>query len=448
MNIKFISARMTLRPMDSEFKRAMAPSLALLTLASLTPRRHRVHIEDENVSCLSLDDKPDLVGITVNVGTSSRAYEIADQYRRRGVKVILGGIHVSANPSEALRHADSVCIGEAEDLWADILKDASHGRLRPKYQSMTPPDPAAIPPPRWELVDVSKYLYTNIVVTSRGCPYRCVFCYNSCDYVHRGTRNRPIENVVDEIDLLGTKQVMFVDDNFIGNIPWTREFLKRINAHNLRWHAAVSANIVDHIELLDQMQESGCKSLFIGFETINSRSLEDSKKHQNKVESYGRLIDQLHARGIMVNASLVFGFDFDQPDVFENTLDWLVRKKVETMTAHVLTPYPGTELFASHLRTDRITDREPTHYNTAYVVFAPKNMTAERLLAGYLWIYDEFYSLRNILNRMPLRRGQRVPFLLFNLVYRKYGGLASRVGKLGLMNWLGRLARRLSYGVD
>ena len=268
MRIKLISPRMSPRPMDSEYKRVLSPSLALLTVAALTPDEHDVYIEDENVQELDLNDEPDLVGITVNVDTSTRAYAIALHYRERGVPVICGGIHVSANPGEALRYADSVCIGEAENLWEKILFDVATGRLQKRYYCSEPADLAQTPLPRWELIDQSRYLYTNIVCASRGCPFRCEFCYNSCDYVHHKYRNRPITHVIKEINMLDTRQVLFIDDNFIGNINWTREVLRAIKPLDLKWHAAVSTNIGLHLDVLDEMQATGCQSLFIGFESI------------------------------------------------------------------------------------------------------------------------------------------------------------------------------------
>ncbi|HBV87177.1 MAG TPA: B12-binding domain-containing radical SAM protein [Desulfosporosinus sp.] len=448
MKVKLIQPEMSLRPMDSEFKRLMSPSLSLLVLAALTPKEHSMIIEDENVNPLYLEDSPDLVGITVNVDTSNRGYQIAEYYRKKKVPVILGGIHVSANPEEALQFADSVCIGEAEKVWLDILSDVSSGQLKPIYYSTKLVDPSKIPIPRWSLTPSGKYLYTNIVVASRGCPFKCEFCYNSCDYVHHQYRNRPIANVIEEIKRLKTKHVMFIDDNLIGNIPWTKAFLKEIKPLGLKWNAAVSANLLSHLDLLDLMQESGCQSLFIGFESINEQSIQSVQKFQNKREDYERLINELHKRGIMVNASLVFGFDHDSPQVFQNTLDWLVKNKVETMTAHILTPYPGTVLYERFFAEGRIIDFDLSHYNTSNVVFTPKQMTQEELLKGYLWIYKEFYSFKNIFKRIPDHPKQKAPYLLFSLIYRKFGKVISKIASFGFMSSLGRLARKLSYHIE
>lgn len=434
--------------MDSEYKRLMSPSISLLVLAAMTPARHTVYIEDENAGKINFADNPDLVGINVNVDTSSRAYHIAARYRERGVPVVLGGIHASADPAEALHHADAVCIGQAENLWREILQDAEDRCLKRTYSSDKAADPTKTPAPRWDLLDRSKYLYTNVICASRGCPFKCEFCYNSCDYMHKGFQNRPIKNILDEVAALGTRHVMFIDDNFIGNVDWTRKFVRAIKPLNLTWHAAVSTNIGQHLDLLDEMSESGCKSLFIGFESVNKNSIFSVHKYQNHTDKYEQIIREIHVRNIMVNASMVFGFDHDYPEVFDDTLNWLIKNKIETMTAHILTPYPGTRLYERLCAERRVYDHNRTHYNTSHVVFVPKNMTREQLLNGYLWIYRKFYSFGSILKRMPEYPQIRLPYLLFNLCYRKFGWVTSKVARLGLMNIAGRLARRLAYGIE
>jgi radical SAM superfamily enzyme YgiQ (UPF0313 family) len=448
MEIKLIQPRMSLRPMDSKFKRIMSPSVALLVLAALTPSKHQVVLEDENVKRINLNDQPDLVGITVNVDTSQRAYEIASYYRAQGIPVLLGGIHISANPEEALQYADSVCIGEAEDLWGEILADVEKGQLQKKYYNPYPTDLGKTPVPKWEILNQRNYLYTNTVLTSRGCPFRCEFCYNSCDYVHKLFRNKPIQNVIREIEMLPTKQVMFIDDNFIGNVAWTRDFIRTIKPMGLKWHAAVSANLVNYPKLIEEMRESGCQSLFIGFETINQESVQGVNKSQNNVARYEELIRLLHQNEIMVNASLVFGFDEHRPEVFRDTLKWLVENKIETMTAHILTPYPGTLLYKKLLEQNRIIDSDTTHYNTSHVVFRPLNMTAKELYQGYLNIYKEFYSMSNIIKRLPDSPNQRIAYLLFNLCYRKFGKALSTLLPIKWMNSLGKTVRHFSYGIE
>ena len=448
MKIKLISPKMTLRPMDSVFKRVLSPSLSLVTIATLTPSSHTVWIEDENTTRLNLSDSPDVVGITVNVDTSERAFDIARSYRKRGIKVIFGGIHASANPSPMLQHCDSVVIGEAEKSWGRLLSDCSKNRLKPIYRNESIPDLKNVPIPNWHFVDKRNYIYRNVVVTSRGCPFKCNFCYNSSEYVSKPFRNRPIESVLREIELLETKQILFIDDNFIGNISWTRELIETIKNKGFVWHAAVSANIYHHKDLIDAFAASGCKSLFIGFESIVEESIRSAEKKQNKVQEYEDLIALLHSRGIMVNASLVFGFDYDKPTVFKETLDWLVRNRVETMTAHILTPYPGTLLHRQLSDEKRIITTNHSSYNTSNVVFQPKQMSVEELEEGYKWIYNEFYTLKNIIRRTPDNKSIRKPYYLFNFGYRKYGRITSLIGRLGLMNRIGQIARSISYGIE
>jgi radical SAM superfamily enzyme YgiQ (UPF0313 family) len=445
VKIKLIIPKFKLRPMDSEFKRLMSPPLALITLASLTPRKHEVYIEDENVKPINFNDNPDLVGITSNVDTAYNAYQIAGIYKKRGIPVVLGGIHVSANPDEAIKYADSVCIGEAENLWGKILEDCENKKLKQKYRNREPVDLRKIPVIDHSLINESHYLFSNITYASRNCPFKCEFCYNSNQ--HTGSyRNRPFNMIIEEIKKIYSKHIMFIDDNFIGNIEWTRNFIDKIKSLNLKWNAAVSANLVNNLDLLDKMKESGCKSLFIGFETINQKSLNNVKKHQNNISKYEKLINEIHQREIMINASLVFGFDSDHKNVFKETLNWLVANKIETMTSHILTPYPGTRLFEIFKNNDRIIDFNWSNYNTANVVFKPKNMTREELYEGYLWIYKEFYSFKNIIKRIPKNR-QIIPYLLFNFCYRKFGKFTSGIAKNGFMKLVGRLATRLAYQI-
>jgi radical SAM superfamily enzyme YgiQ (UPF0313 family) len=233
--------------------------------------------------------------------------------------------------------------------------------------------------------------------------------------------------------------VLFIDDNFIGNPDYTRELLGEIIPMRIIWSAAVTVRILEYPDLLDLMAQAGCQSLFIGFESINTESLESVNK-DNKVSLYERLADAIHSHGIMVNASMVFGLDGDDKLTFIRTLDWLIKMRVETLTSHILTPYPGTELHKRMEAAGRITEHNLEKYNTAHVVFMPANMTAGELYYGYRWIYRNFYSVRNIIRRFPRNRKQRVPYLLFNLFYRKYGKLTSMLANIVPMRVLGRLA--------
>jgi len=207
----------------------------------------------------------------------------------------------------------------------------------------------------------------------------------------------------------------------------------------------VSVDVGLHDDVLDLMAETGCKSLFIGFESINDHNLAGCNKRQNQVAEYTATIKKIHDRGMMVNASLVFGFDWDGPGVFKHTLEWLAANKVETMTAHILTPYPGTRFYAQLLKEGRITDFNLDHYNTSRAVFRPRGMTARELQDGYYWIYRELYSFRRIWQRLPESRSEWAAYLMFNLLYRKLGPAVSLLGRLGVLGPMARLAKALAY---
>lgn len=446
MKIKLISPGSTMRPMDSAWKTHMAPPLSLLVLGALTPRKHEVRVEDENVETLNLGDRPDLVGITVKVDTANRSFDIAAAYRQRGVPVVMGGIHATACPDGCLPHADSVVIGEAEYLWPKVVEDAESHSLRRIYRNDGPVDIAHSPIPRWDLLDGKNYLFTNTLCAGRGCPWRCDFCYNSSENIDARYRMKPVSHILREIQSLGTDHVMFIDDNFIGNPAQARVLLRELVGMKLTWHTAVSADIGRYPDILDLMAESGCKSLFIGFESVRQEGLSGCNKKQNRVGTYDATIAAIHQRGILVNASLVFGFDSDDGEVFPRTLGWLMRNKVSTMTAHILTPYPGTRLYKKLEAEGRIIDRDLDHYNTSHVVFQPARMTPHELEMGYGEMYDRFYSFAGIVRRMPRGVAQATAYLEFNLFYRKFGKVTSRLGHLVGMRRLAETARFVAYG--
>lgn len=447
MKIKLIQPAMIPRPMDTKLKTRMSPSLALLTIANLTPKEHEIIIENENVDKIDFDEDVDLVAITVTVDVMNRAAEISKEFQKRGVKVIAGGIHITADPEGAANSFDAIIIGMAERVWKKVLKDIENNSIKKIYYDMENINGNEIVSPDYGMIDNKKYLYTNIISTSRGCPFKCDFCYNSCTNSIKTYINRPIEDVIEDIKVLKTKHIMFIDDNFIGNPKWTKELLKEMKPLKLKWNAAVTSNIVDMPDVLDEMKESGCQSLFIGFESINSKSIESVHKVQNSVSRYEKLIDEIHKRGIMINASFVFGLDEDDASIFKSTLEWIVKNKIETVTSHIMTPYPGTKLYSSLLKKNRIVDYNLSNYNTSHVVYKPKNMTAEELYNGYLWIYKEVYTFKNIIKRLPKSKKQWIPFLAFNLLYRKFGKLTELVCNIVSFEVIGRFSRWVAYRI-
>lgn len=459
MYVKLIQPKMRMRPMDTELKTRMSPHLGLMTVAGIlrdSGMVSRIEIENENIRTVTLDDRPDLVGITVTVDVLPRAVELAQKFREQGIPVVAGGIHITTAADSVPEDAfDSLIIGAAEGTWPEILQDVKAGleldgkagsRLKKVYRCRPDITGADLHRPAYDMMKKDGYLYCNIVSTSRGCPYRCDFCYNSSR--RRRYVNRPVEDVLTDIQAIGMKHIMFIDDNFIGNPAWTRELVRAIKPMNLKWNAAVSADILDMPNLLDEMRDSGCQSLFVGFESVNPKAVEGVHKVQNRVEQYDALVEALHSRGIMINASFVFGLDGDTKETFRATLDWIIKNRIETVTSHILTPYPGTALYERMERAGRLTSRFLADYNTAHVVFQPDGMTAEELQEGYLWMYRKIYSFRNILRRMPrgkVCRKQIPAYLAFNLLYRKFGRFSNVLCRIVGFQRIGRWGQVLAH---
>ena len=442
MYVKLIEPQLTRRPMDTDLKIRMSPPLGLYTIASLLRDHHRVEVQNESIEPITYD-RPDVVGITITVNSLPRAIEIAQRFRQQGSLVVAGGIHATtAHQTIPSGCFDALSIGPAEGSWPQIVEDAKQGRLQPIYHCRPDFRATDIVSPAYDIIKEKDYLFCNIVHTSRGCPFKCDFCYNSGPY-HAYLR-RPIADVLADIEATHSRHIMFIDDNFVGNIPWTRQLLQAIKPLGIKWNAACSINVAQHPDLLDQMTEAGCRSLFIGFESINPSSIDSVHKVQNSATDYAHAAAEIHRRGIMINGSFVFGLDSDTTETFDATVDWIVENKIETVTSHILTPYPGTVTYDEMLRTGRLTTTDLALFDTAHVVFKPRNMTPEQLYNGYLSVYRKVYSWKNIMRRMPVDHSQRFPYLTFNLLYRKYGALSNAVCRCVGYHRFGRFAEIIS----
>jgi radical SAM superfamily enzyme YgiQ (UPF0313 family) len=384
------------------------PSLGLLKVAALTPPNWQVSIVDEKVESLDLAQEADLVGITALTTTVQRGYEIADDFRQRGIKVVMGGMHVSCLPDEALRHCDSVVVGEAEVLWPALLRDFEKKELKPIYRHENGlPSLTTLPAPDWELLRPKNYLSVHMVETTRGCPIDCEFCAVTSAFGGK-YRNRSQDEVLAELKglrpfegLLTLKNcVFFVDDNIISNRAYAREFLARIADLNLNWFGQAPMTIANEPEILKLCQKSGCTGLFLGFETLSPAALASVGKRVNKPSEYLEVVRKLHDHGIGIDGSFVFGFDTDDPGVFDRTVEFVIKAKLEIVYFSILTPYPGTRLHRRLVQEGRMLTEDWSLYDANHVVYRPRTFTPDELLTGYYRALKEVYFVPSIFKRL------------------------------------------------
>jgi radical SAM superfamily enzyme YgiQ (UPF0313 family) len=393
MDIKMILPAL-LEAKSPEFrpiKYSLFPPLGLATLAAYCDPDDRITLCDEHVEELNLEDHPDLVVLETYITSAYRAYEIADRYRSNGVRVVMGGLHVTACPEEAQAHADSIFLGPGEDTWPEFLSDLREGRPKPRYFSTNRTLENA-PFPRRDLFQKHAYLAPNSIVVSRGCPHQCAFCYKNNFF--RGGRTfytTQIDHALAEIDKLPGRHLFFLDDHLFGHPPFIRGLLNGLRGMSRVWQAASTVRSILEPGLMELAAQSGLRSLFVGFETLSAANLRSQGKLQNINQDYARAIKRLHDLGIMVNASFVFGFDADTPDVFQRTVDWALENGIETATFHILTPYPGTKLYETLSQQGRLLSRDWSRYDTRHAVFQPARMSTATLERGYHQAYREFY---------------------------------------------------------
>ncbi|HEY3494465.1 MAG TPA: radical SAM protein [Polyangiaceae bacterium] len=385
---------------------AFLPRLGLGILAAHTPASDEVVYTDDLVHPFDLErdlKDVDLVGISVDSKTAHRSYAIADAYRRRGIKVVLGGIHPTAVPEEALRHADAVVVSEAEDLWPGLLEDFRRGELKPIYRGPLP-SLAGKPNARRDLFRSKRYIPFQVVQTMRGCPYPCEFCSVS---TANGTtmRFRPVDEVLSELRSLG-KLILFGDDNVMIHRKYSGELFERMAPLEKHWIGQCSLAAVRKLENVRLMAESGCKALFIGFESIDEETLRHTGKRQNRPSQYREVLDMLHEHGISTWGSFVFGFDTDDPEVFERTAEFGIEMKLTMALFAMLTPYPATQLYRRLKAEGRLTDERwwlGGQHDTGSPYFLPKRMTREALHEGWQRAWQRFYSPSAIWSRWTVR---------------------------------------------
>jgi len=388
-------------------RRAVVP-LTLPYLAALTPPEWQVSLLDEQLDDIDYDRPVDLVAISAWTLHSLRAYEIAGEFRRRGVPVIMGGPHVFFYPEEAAAHCDAIGIGEAEPIWREMLADAAAGRLRKVYRAEPLSELGELPPPRYGLLDLRRFgpFRTFTVQSSRGCPFRCDFCSERL-YLGAGYRWRPVADVVAEIRHSGGRNFFFGESNFGGNRARAMALMEALIPLRIRWSTLWSSYLCLDTEYLDLARRSGLLHVNIGIESIDAETLAGMNKRMNKVGRYAEMFDNLRRRGISYSLNFIFGWDNETPDVFETTMRFLENHKVPAAYFNILTPTRGTALFERLQAEDRILDAaEIDRWPGQACHIKPLHCTPAELEAKIQGMYRSFYNLRSMVSRLPLPRSQ------------------------------------------
>ena len=379
--------------------------LALPTLAALTPPEFDVRIIDENIEDIDFNEPVDIVGITFLTCYARQGYDLADRFRNAGVHVALGGVHVTMCPEEALQHADTVFVGEADDTWEVFLNDFKRGKPKQLYKPEKPPDLTKLVIPRWDLVKNEHYR-SNLVQTSRGCYFDCDFC--SMPRYGGPLRNKPVENVITEIKAAknygrvpGIHYVYFADEDVICNKTYAKKLFKAMIPLEARWVSQVSINIAMDDELLDLAARSGCEAVFIGFESIIQENLDSVGKGKlNKVRYFKEAIDKLNRKGIVVFGFIMFGFDQDDASIFQKTVDFINETPMALPIINILGPLPGTRFYDRMKAEGRLIKAGWELFDARNVLFKPKKMSPDTLLKGANWSLRKLYSADAVLHRI------------------------------------------------
>jgi len=434
----------------SERRAVWFPKLSLPTIAAYTPPGWDVLLVDEAVQDIDFDQPCDLVGLSIMTCYAPRAYEIATEFKKRGKPVVLGGVHPTYCPDEALRYCDAIVCGEAEDLWPQLVADFEAGSMKRMYKMGEFPSLEQYKSPRVDLLSPDAYMTRQCSFTTRGCHFDCEFCSVS-PFNGKTTRRRPVPEVVKELthvkqwirselvermknDTLWRAFVTglririgiedgtifaFVDDLHNSNRTYCRELWAALKPLKIKWGCQSTLFLGDDQEMVKLAAESGCVSVFVGMESLDEDSLEETNKPFNRVQKFSDEIKMFHDHGIMVNPGIVFGFDSDDESVFERAVEFLVKNQVELAYFNVLTPLPGTALYERYNNAGRIFDRDWAKYDGKHVVYQPSRMTPEQLQEGFFWANHEFYSIPSIWQRLRGTKQRFIPRLVMNREFRK-----------------------------
>jgi radical SAM superfamily enzyme YgiQ (UPF0313 family) len=402
--------------------------LNLPYVAAVTRPDAEVKIVDEAFQKVDFDEKVDLVGITAQTPVVPRAYEIADEFKKRGVPVVMGGVHASMLPEEALQHVDAVLVGEAEEVWPDLIEDLRKGQLKRIYQGNGFVDSSKLPLPRRELLNEKFYFPLKLLETTRGCPHRCDFCGVSKFFGFR-YRNRPISEIERELETLfkegpvmnpALKKILsffgkdlpyflkrrllyIIDSDVAGDKRFCLELFSLLKEFDLRWWGHAPVSVAFDQKLLEGFSQSGCIALNIGFESFSTKNLQTMGKGFNQPSRYAEAVKRIHDQGIGIMGTFIVGLDDDDPGVFQRIIDFCINEKLDWALTFIMSPYPGTDSFKRLEKEGRIFCRDWEKYDSLNAVYQPLLMSPEELEKGMRRIWKEVFSLNSIYKRILKR---------------------------------------------
>ncbi|MBN1854072.1 MAG: B12-binding domain-containing radical SAM protein [Pirellulales bacterium] len=381
---------------------ASLPSLGLLTLAGMTPSHHHIHYVEvpDGEQFDPLPSGLDLAAISSYSAQIGEAYKLAQRFKAMGVPSVIGGTHVTALPQEASEHCSAVVIGEGEPMWLDVLEDARRGCLQPYYRADDNGyDLADAPMPAFELLDISKYNRLT-VQTSRGCPHHCEFCASSVVLTHK-YKQKPVAKVLDEIDkirsLWDRPFIEFADDNSFVNHAYWKELLTPLQRKGLKWFAETDLSVASDQGLLNLMRESGCAQVLIGLESPTDTALDGIELHSNwkfkKFSYFQEAIQTIQSHGITVNGCFVIGLDGHTADIFDQVFSFVKESGLYEVQVTLMTPFPGTPLYARLEREDRLIEPRNWKKCTLFDInFKPSSMSVDELHEGFKKLAVDLYS--------------------------------------------------------
>jgi radical SAM superfamily enzyme YgiQ (UPF0313 family) len=402
--------------------------LNLPYVAAVTPPDVEVKIIDEAHEKVNFDEKVDLVGITAQTPVAPRAYQIAEEFRKRGIPVVMGGVHASMLPEEALRHVDAIVVGEAEEAWPDLIEDFRKGQMGRIYQGNGFVNPSNLPLPKRALLNDKCYVPLKLIETTRGCPHHCDFCGVSKFFGFR-YRSRPIKEIEQELRTLFPKGpvmnsvlkkilslfskdlpyflkrrlLYIIDSNVAGDRRFALELVSLLKEFDLYWYGHAPVSVAFDQELLKGFSQSGCIAINIGFESFSTENLQAMGKGFNQPSRYADAVQRIHDQGIGIMGTFIVGLDSDDPGVFQRIIDFCISVRLDWALTFIMAPYPGTDSFLRLEKEGRIFCKDWEKYDSLNVVYQPSLISVKELIHGMRKIWKEVFSLPSIYRRILKR---------------------------------------------